>query len=145
MKINCINNVLTKTNFKSGTSDKAGFANKNFTKDESDKIKTGLAGLAVIGVAAVCSAALKKNNNKPYAALKENFFKKQEVDPILKKLDGKRDSDAVKLYNAMKAQEKSISLKQKMLNGEFNGKPNEVYGYLIKNEQKLERTTRAAM
>ncbi len=145
MKINGINNVLAKTGFKSAEPEKTGIRNVDLSKEDADKVKLCLAGLALIGAASIGSAVLKKKNIKPLNILKEKFHKEPVTDPIIKKLNGRRDAEAVKLYKGYKAQEKSASLKRKILNGDFNGKPNEVYEHLIKNEQKLERTARAVM
>lgn len=152
MKINsvCITPVLNTVSFKSNLTEPQKVNTLN--RDDKTKIITGLAGLAAIGAAAVSTAVLKKQNTTPAQFIKKGFSNlaeklclKSAEDPIIKKLNGKRDAQALKLYKGYKAEEKMNSLHNKLLSGYFDGKPQKVFESLRKNERKLRREAAIVM
>ncbi len=113
-------------------------------------LRFGLLGLAIIGASAVTTAILKKNNISPAEILKKSFEKitknmnKSKQDPILRVLDGKRDAEAVKIYQKYRSQAKINSFAAKFLAGEYDRKPQDVLSHMSKNIDTLNRmATRA--
>ncbi len=121
-------------------------------KEERKKIFLGLAGLAVIGAAAVITCAAKDNNTTAlkYMQNKATSFvlklsNKEQIDPVTKLLEGKRDAEALKKYQAYIAQKKIDSLQKKFLDGSFNNRSSEVYNHLISNKHKLQKIINSAL
>ena len=139
-----VNPVPDKVGFKSNQKENKNPI-KNLDSDEK-KILTGLAGLAVIGAAAVTTSVLKKKGTSPLkllgnslSNLTERFSGKPDKDPLIELLDGKRDKEAVELYKAYRAKEKMKSLQTKMLAGEFNRKPEHVFKNICEAQIKYRR------
>lgn len=109
-------------------------------------LKKGLAGLAVIGAAAIGFNLLKSSGKNPVQIIKNNFNKVKDFlsekpmpDPIMQRIGNKRDVESVKLYKALIAKKKMDSLHNKLLSGYFDGKSKNVFESLRKNEIKLRR------
>ena len=109
-------------------------------------LKAGLAGLAVIGAAAIGFNLLKSSGKNPVQIIKNNFNKVKDFlsekpmpDPIMQRIGNKRDVESVKLYKALIAKKKMDSLHNKLLSGYFDGKSKNVFESLRKNEIKLRR------
>ncbi len=120
--------------------------------EDSAKLKLGLALLAVIGSASIGYSVVKKHNPNAIKRIKNSFadFKnliknKPATDAITKKLNGKRDAQAVKIYKGYRAQGKLTSMHNKLLNGQFDGKPAKVFEHLRKNEQILQQQAKFAL
>ncbi len=114
--------------------------------DEENIIRLGLAGLAIIGAAAIGKSALKYKGLTPAKLIKDTgskvykkFSKKPPVDPMIKALRGKRDANALKLYRVLQAEKKIDSLNKKVLSGFFKGKSSEVFNHLGKNARMLQQ------
>ncbi len=109
-------------------------------------LKKGLAGLAIIGAAAISYSLIKHSGKNPVQIIKNNVNKvkdflaeKPKPDPIMQKIGDKRDAEAVKLYKSLVAKKKMDSLHNKLLSGYFDEKPKTVFEALRKNEVKLRR------
>ncbi|MCD7780912.1 MAG: hypothetical protein LUH05_09615 [Candidatus Gastranaerophilales bacterium] len=143
MKVNSVSSSSAGTVFRSKNTELKKSKNNVKSNDNSDKLKAGLAGLAILGTVLVCNAVVKKNNNNEgIFKIIEKKLTSEKPDPIMQKIGDKRDAEAVKLYKSLKAQEKIDSLRKRVMNGEFNNKPSEIFQRLIENEQKLEKTAR---
>lgn len=118
----------------------------DYTK-ENQKLLLSLAALSAAGAAFITSFIAKDNNTTALNLIKEttndiysSVSNKPKPDELSKLLNGKRNADAINKYKVYIAQKKLDSLQRKILNGEFNNKPKEVYSNLIKNKNKLEKT-----
>ncbi len=155
MQINriCVNSKPSNVSFKSNPIVQKKKNYSIINSDESQKkILIGLAGLAIIGAATIGTIALKKKNTTPLKLIKKSFSNfaarfsdKPTPDPIIQKLEGRRDAEAVKLYKGYRAQDKMESLHNKLLSGQFNKKPQHVFVCIQKNERKLRREAAVVM
>lgn len=151
MRISAINTVQNQVKFGTQKANDEKSATNPIYKNEK-LLQAGLKGLAVVGIATVGYAVLKKQGKSPVKLVKNSFKKakdflseKPQPDPITQKLGGRRDAEAVKLYKGYVAVEKMNSLHNKLLSGYFDGKPQAVFDALRKNEMKLKREARIVL
>ena len=151
MKVNAIrlNNFNTSV-FGSQKNDKRE-SNKHIC-DNCTKLKLGLCALGVLGAAAVGYGVLKKHNINSFSEIKNSlsdvkniFSNKPPIDKITRKLNGKRDKEAVKIYQNIMAKEKLASLQNKILNGDFDGKSKKVFEHIRNNERLLQQQASLAI
>jgi len=154
MQINsiCVNSKYSNVSFKSNPIVQKKQNSITNLDENQKKILTGLAGLAIIGAASVATVVLKKKNTTPLKLIKKSFSNlaarfsdKPTPDPIIQKLEGKRDAEAVRLYKGYKAQDKLNSLHNKLLSGQFDKKTQHVFACLQKNERQLRREAAVVM
>lgn len=139
-----INRVSFNTNNVSFTAKNNPHKLSSVYPEETKKLQLYMAGLAVIGAAAVGYSIVKKYNPESIKKLKYKItdFKnlllnKPATDDLTKLVEKKRGQDAVQIYKSYRAEKKLQSFKTKLLNGNFDGKPQEVFNHLRKNEQNL--------
>lgn len=108
-----------------------------------EKISICAAASAVTAIAIGTIAVSKKCNKNPLEILKNQINKIRKThpkkDPIVKKLKGQRDAQAVINYEKLMAKKKISSLEQKFLRGEIKNKNSHQLNYIINNKTKLER------
>ena len=147
MKINPVNST---PGCSVNKSDNSTFTRINSNKQNLDStyLIIGLAGLAVIGAAAVISTSLKKNNLSPSKIInntalniKKKHAKKPPIDPLYVFLDGKRDGEAVRIYNSYTSRQKLHSLEKRFASGEFIGKGDPL-DYIHSNRDRLQRVSK---
>ena len=151
MRISSVNSIKNSNHFcAKKTNNEKPVSNPLSQKEKL--LKSGLEGLAIIGAAAVGYSILKKQGKNPAKIVKNSFDNvkrflsdKQQSDPIIQKLNGKRDAEAVKLYKGHAAVKKMNSLHNKLLSGYFDGKPKSVFDALRKNEVKLKREAQVVL
>lgn len=106
--------------------------------------------IGAIGITAAAIMVLKENKINLIKLVKEGFNKlsknlsdKPPKSEIIKILDGKRDNEGVKLYNAFISKKKQNSLTDKILNGTLNVKSSKAYKYIAENSAELQRASNA--
>ncbi len=140
MRVSSINLPVSKvTSYKSLSP-----ATERAEKNERKIIGTGILGLSLIAAAAAGRAVLKLNNTSPALLLKNKLSSisgkyASQKDPIVRILDGDRSAEAVKRYQALKAQAKIKSFSSKYLNGFYTGKTSKEISYMSRNIDKLNR------
>ncbi len=145
MKINAIEPFKSNQIFRANNNNSEPCIIESIYQNEK-LLKAGLAGLAVVGAAAIGINVLKSKGKSPLNMIKSTYNNVKDFlsetprpDPIVKKLGQKRDAEAVKLYKSLIANKKMDSLHNKLLSGYFDGKSKNVFESLRKNEVKLRR------
>jgi hypothetical protein len=144
MQVNKVSSVYNTLSFGQRKASRRNDAPVYYVQNEN-VLKFGLLGLAIIGAAAVSTAILKKNNISPKDLIKKSVegiskhMAANKQDPIIRVLDGKRDANAVRMYQKYTSQAKINSFAAKFLAGEFENKPQDVLSHMRNNIDKLNK------
>ena len=122
-------------------------SNVNPAMTTERKIVLGAQCIGAIGLAGAV-IVLKENNINLYKMAKNSihrFFKSLEAktpdNKLLELLDGKRDSEGVKIYNNYLAEKKKKSLAQRFLRGELQDKSPRAFHQIAENSIEFQRIT----
>lgn len=143
MRITPIANSSYSPNFRACHYTEGIIASRRTDLSRGEKISICAAASAITAMAIGTIAVSTKNHKSPIKLLKNQLNKIRKThpkkDPIVKKLKGQRDAQAVENYKKMLAKKKVSSLEHKFLNGEIKNKDTNALNHIVSNKTKLER------